>query len=230
MPPAELKSSRYDVLSDPESMFRNKVFIEEAQKYPRVLECGCSNGFLSRLISAHGSRVVGIEIDHEAAAQARHVCARVLCLDLNDNHWTKSVQEEFDLVTFGDVLEHLVDPQATLRNARRLLAPGGSVLICLPNIAHWSVRLKLLCGKFEYEPLGILDRTHLRFFTVDTAHRMIQGAGYRVVRFLPIYGGLVKSRLLPMWQGLAGLLPNFFAVQMLFIAQPVPETHGSESI
>ena len=229
MPPADLKSSRYDVTSDPESMFRNKVFIEEAQKYPRVLECGCSNGFLSRLISARGSRVVGIEIDREAAEQARRVCARVLCLDLNDDDWTKSIQEEFDLVTFGDVLEHLVDPQATLRNARRLLAPGGSVLICLPNVAHWSMRLKLLRGKFEYEPLGILAHTHLRFFTVHTARTMLQGAGYRVVRFLPIYGGLVKSRLLPMWQELAAWLPNLLAVQMLFLAQPVPETHASES-
>lgn len=225
---ATLKSKRYDVTPAPENFIRNKLFVDEAKKYPRVLECGCSNGFLSRLITAGGSRVVGLEIDPEAAEEARRSCARVLSIDLNDSSWTKSVGEQFDLVTFGDVLEHLVDPQAVLRQAQQLLAPGGRVLICLPNIAHWRIRLRLLRGKFEYEPMGIMDYTHLRFFTVATARKMIQGAGYRVVRFQAIYGGLVTSRLLPVWQKLASWFSGALAIQMMFVVEPLPEPHATE--
>jgi 2-polyprenyl-3-methyl-5-hydroxy-6-metoxy-1,4-benzoquinol methylase len=226
---ATLKSTRYDVTPAPESFIRNKLFVDEAKKYSRVLECGCSNGFLSKLISAGGSRVVGLDIDSEAAEQARPFCARVLSLDLNENGWTKIVGEQFDLVTFGDVLEHLVHPQAALREAMKILAPGGRVLICLPNIAHWSMRLKLLRGHFEYEPLGLLDFTHLRFFTVATAKKMIEDAGYKIVRFQPVYGGMVKSRLLPLWQKLAGWLPNSLAIQMIFVAEPLSEFHADKA-
>jgi 2-polyprenyl-3-methyl-5-hydroxy-6-metoxy-1,4-benzoquinol methylase len=225
---ATLKSSRYDVTPAPESFIRNKLFVDEAKKYSRVLECGCSNGFLSKLISAGGSRVVGLDIDGEATEQARPFCARVLSLDLNENGWTKDVGEQFDLVTFGDVLEHLVHPQIALREAMQILAPGGRVLICLPNIAHWSMRLKLLRGHFEYEPLGLLDFTHLRFFTVSTAKKMIEDAGYKIVRFQPVYGGMVKSRLLPLWQKLAGWLPNALAIQMIFVAEPLSEFHADK--
>ncbi len=73
--------------------------------------------------------------------------------------------EQFDLVTYGDVLEHLLEPQDVLRETRNLLAPGGRVLISLPNIAFWTMRVKLLMGRFEYESMGLLDYTHLRFFT-----------------------------------------------------------------
>jgi 2-polyprenyl-3-methyl-5-hydroxy-6-metoxy-1,4-benzoquinol methylase len=224
---AALKSSRYDVTPDPEDFIRNRLFVDEAKKYPRVLECGCSNGFLSRLIAAGGSRVVGLEIDPEAAEEARRSCARVLSIDLNDSGWTKSVGEQFDLVTFGDVLEHLVDPQAVLRQAQQLLAPGGRVLICLPNIAFWTMRIKLLLGRWEYQSMGLLDYTHLRFFTYDTARKMIQAAGFNVLRFDPILGDRFTKHFRPVWQRMGDAFPNLLAFQMLFLVEPTSETHES---
>jgi 2-polyprenyl-3-methyl-5-hydroxy-6-metoxy-1,4-benzoquinol methylase len=224
---ATLKSSRYEISTNGDRFSRNHLFIEEARKYRSVLECGCSTGFLSRQIAEGGSRVVGIEIDTEAAEKARQFCARVLSLDLTRPGWSKSIGEQFELVTYGDVLEHLLEPQAVLRETKDVLAPGGRVLISLPNIAYWTMRIKLLLGKFEYESMGLLDYTHLRFFTFHTGRKMIEQAGYRIVHFHPVMGGRFTSHFRPMWQRLTNLFPNSLAFQMLFLVEPVAETHDS---
>lgn len=223
---ATLKSSRYEISNNGDRFSRNHLFIEEARKYRSILECGCSTGFLSRQLAA-GARVVGIEIDTEAAEKARQFCARVLSLDLNRPDWSNAVSERFDLVTYGDVLEHLLEPQAVLRETRNVLAPGGRVLISLPNIAYWTMRVKLLMGRFEYESMGLLDYTHLRFFTFHTACKMIEQAGYRIVRFHPVMGGRVTGHFRPMWQRLTNLFPNSMAFQMLFLVEPVADTDES---
>jgi 2-polyprenyl-3-methyl-5-hydroxy-6-metoxy-1,4-benzoquinol methylase len=219
---ATLKSSRYEISINGDRFSRNHLFIEEARKYRSVLECGCSTGFISRHLAAAGTRVVGIEIDTEAAEEARQFCARVLSLDLNRPDWSKDLGERFDLVTYGDVLEHLLEPQAVLRETKNVLAPGGRVFISLPNIAYWTMRAKLLLGRFEYESMGLLDYTHLRFFTFHTARKMIEQAGYRIVRFHPVMGSRFTSHFRPMWQRLTNLFLNSLALQMLFLAEPMP--------
>ena len=224
---ATLKSSRYEISSKRDRFSRDHLFIEEARKYRSILECGCSTGFLSRQLAAGGSRVVGIEIDSEAADQARQFCARVLSLDLNLPDWSKAVGEQFDLVTYGDVLEHLLDPQAVLHETKNVLGPGGRVLISLPNIAYWTMRVKLLLGRFEYESMGLLDYTHLRFFTVQTARKLIEQAGYRIVHFHPVMGAKFTSHFRPMLQRLTNLFPNSLAFQMLFLAEPSADAHES---
>ena len=225
MHPATLKSSRYEIYTNDDRFSRNYVFLEQAKNYRSILECGCSTGFLSRQLAAGGSRVVGIEIDPEAAEKARQFCTRVLSLDLNRPDWSKAVGERFDLVTYGDVLEHLLEPQAVLRETHEVLAPGGRVLISLPNIAFWAVRAKLLMGRFEYENMGLLDYTHLRFFTVPTARKMIEEAGYRIVFFHPVMGARFTGHFRPMWQRLTNLFPNSLAFQMLFLVEPAANTH-----
>jgi hypothetical protein len=84
----------------------------------------------------------------------------------------------FEVIVFGDVLEHLRDPLRVLRQARPLLAPGGSVLISTPNVAHGDVRLALLDGRFRYTKVGILDDTHTRFFTRDSLVQFLHDAGF----------------------------------------------------
>jgi 2-polyprenyl-3-methyl-5-hydroxy-6-metoxy-1,4-benzoquinol methylase len=224
---ANLKSSRYEISTNRDRFSRDHLFIEEAKKYRNILECGCSTGFLSRQLAAGGSHVVGIEIDTEAAEKARQFCVRVLSLDLNRPGWSTALGELFDLVTYGDVLEHLLEPQAVLRETRNVLAPGGRVLISLPNIAYWTMRGKLLMGKFEYASMGLLDYTHLRFFTVHTARNMIEQAGYRIVHFHPVMGAKFTSHFRPILQRLTNWFPNSLAFQMLFVVEPVADTHES---
>ena len=219
---SEMKSTRYRVAPNLDDRFSGThIFVNEARKYPTILECGCSSGFISRLITDDdGPQVVGIEIDPAAAEQARRFCSSVLSCDLNKPGWSGELMgASFDLITFGDVLEHLLDPVRTLREAKQLLKPGGRVLISLPNIAHWTVRAKLLLGRFEYQETGLMDYTHLRFFSAITGRRMIEEAGYKIIFSHPVIGGRLTGHFRAAWQFIANRLPNLIAVQMLYLAE-----------
>lgn len=218
---SQLKSGRYKLTDSFDRFSGTYIFVCEARKYNSVLECGCSSGFISRLISSNGGpKVIGIEIDEEAAERAREVCKLVISSDLNSKGWSNRIDQKFDLITFGDVLEHLIDPLATLREAQCLLNPGGRILISLPNVAHWSIRAKLLLGRFEYKPTGLMDYTHLRFFTTITGTRLIEDAGYTILFRHPVLGGRFTAHFRPAWQRITNTFPNLFAVQMLFLAEP----------
>ena len=109
------------------------------------------------------------------AAQARGKCRELIVGDVADAVVGRS--DRFDAIVFGDVLEHLNDPLAALRLAIASLAPAGLVLVSVPNVAHLFVRLSLLLGRFDYADRGILDRTHLRFFTRRTFLSLLAEAG-----------------------------------------------------
>jgi 2-polyprenyl-3-methyl-5-hydroxy-6-metoxy-1,4-benzoquinol methylase len=211
---ATLKTERYEHALLGEGPNRNRVFVDLAAQGRRILEFGCATGFLSRHLVERGCKVTGVEIDAEAAEKARNWCERVLVADLNRPDWADGLSRDYDTILFGDVLEHLVNPENALRRASEFLVPNGRVIICLPNIAHWTIRASLLMGKFEYTPTGILDVTHLRFFTPKTARKLIEDAGYRVISTHPILGG-----------GKIGgqvrrLFPGLFTKQIIFVAQP----------
>ena len=88
--------------------------------------------------------------------------------------------ERFDVVMFGDVLEHLLDPEAVLVKVVSLLNPDGYVVASIPNVAHASIVLNLMAGEFKYTDLGLLDKTHLRFFTRSSIETMFRESGYRI--------------------------------------------------
>jgi len=163
----------------------------------RVLELGCATGYVSRLLADLGCRVTAIERHPGAAAKAREVCELVLTADLETDDWSRELEEErFDVLLAMDVLEHLRDPAVCLRRAKRHLKPGGRAIVSVPNVAHGSVRLSLLEGRFDYQDLGLLDRTHLRFFTRSSVEELFRDAGYLVTRIqrveAPIFGGEVS--------------------------------------
>ena len=146
----------------------------------RVLDVGCAEGYLARVLAQRGSTVVGLEADPRAAALAREACAVVVVGDAEDPAVRARLAGPFDRILFGDVLEHLRAPDDVLRWAAALLAPDGRIVVSLPNIAHWTGRRELLRGRFPQADHGLFDRTHLRFFTRATAHALVARAGLEV--------------------------------------------------
>ena len=151
-----------------------------AKERPRdVLEVGTATGYLSQEMSNLGCRVTGIEQDLEMAAVATPCCSRMITGDVESIDVASL--ETYDAIIFGDVLEHLKDPRTVLKQFAGLLRPGGKILISLPNVANLWVRLNLLFGRFEYSKVGILDQTHLRFFTLKTAKELVSSCGLDVI-------------------------------------------------
>lgn len=229
------ESSRYEyVIPDydqhPDVYNRNWVLLEWVGTHKRVLELGCSTGFFSKYLSQkRACSVVGVEVDPAAAAEAKKFCNQLLVCDLNSPEWIIGLPHQaFDVILMGDVLEHLIEPQAVLEQIQPLLAPNASIVISLPNIVYWKTRLKILFGRFEYESFGILDHTHLRFYTPKTARQMIEGAGYEIKRFHPVSGGPLGDYARPFWQCLADWFPGFFAGQVLFEAKMPPEIRAAQ--
>ncbi len=147
----------------------------------RVADFGCYTGAMAKVLKERGCYVVGLEIDPQAAALARLVCDRVIETDLDTVRMSEVFENErFDVALFGDVIEHLKDPKRLLIDVREFLNPGGFIVVSVPNVAHASVRLALLKGEFNYEELGILDDTHLKYFTRKTIADLLESAGYVV--------------------------------------------------
>lgn len=166
-------------LSDINNARTKQILLTGTDK--RVIEFGCSTGYVSKVLKQRGCYVVGIEVDPEAAGRAREVCDRVVVGDLDDLDLLSELGgETFDVGLFGEVLEHLKYPQRALIQTRQLLAPGGYVVVSVPNIAHASIRLALLKGEFDYEEMGILDDTHLKYYTRKSIVDLLEGCGFVV--------------------------------------------------
>ena len=152
----------------------------------RALDAGAADGFLAELMTRRGWTVTALECDPIQADRARGKCHEVIVADLAEA--APKLAGPYDAIVYGDVLEHLSDPLPALLSVNRHLAPGGVVIASVPNVAHLWVRLSLLLGRFEYADRGILDRTHLRFFTRRTFTRFLGEAGLEVqeLRVTPV--------------------------------------------
>jgi SAM-dependent methyltransferase len=148
-----------------------------------VLEVGCAAGGFGRQLKARGVREVwGVEVVESAARRAREVLDRVLIGDVAELI-DDLPAAYFDVVLFNDVLEHMVDPYTVLARIKSRIKPGGMVVSSIPNIRYYFVlREFVLHKRWEYEEQGILDKTHLRFFTVTSIRNMYEGLGYEILR------------------------------------------------
>ena len=194
----------------------------------RVLDLGCSDGRLGELLRLAGHTVVGVDVQkHDAVAERLDGFIEA---DLNKG--LPPIDERFDVVVGADVLEHLVDPATLLAGLPDVLAPGGVVLVSVPNFGHWYPRARVMAGRFRYERRGIFDEGHLRFFTPSSFERMARKAGLRVRRRsgsgLPFEvfgrGGPVPARAVKLLgaadrMGLA-ISPVLFSYQLLFELEP----------
>ncbi len=170
-----MSDSPYRFKSDPHSSHAVILRRLGAGHGRSALDVGAADGYLAERLTAQGWQVTALEADPAQAARAQGRCARVVVADLEDA--TVEPEGSFDAIVFGDVLEHLSDPAAVLARMTRALAPGGLVVVSVPNVAHLWVRLNLLLGRWEYQDRGILDRTHLRFFTRRSLGRLLGEAG-----------------------------------------------------
>ena len=144
----------------------------------RVLDVGCSTGYVARALVDNGCTVSGIEYNEAAGEVAKSALQRLVIADLNDVRLEDAfVGETFDSIVFADVLEHLASPADVLRSATALLAENGSIVISIPHVGHGSLRLALLQGRWRYRDTGLLDRTHIHFYTLDGLHELLAEAG-----------------------------------------------------
>lgn len=149
----------------------------------KVLDLGCWTGLLGeKLKKEKNCFVIGVDINEKALELAKKRLDKVFLADL-DNWDIKNGLPNFDYITATDVLEHLKNPEGLLLKVKKYLKDEGRLIISVPNIAFWTIRLKHLLGNFDYENTGILDNTHLRFFTKKTATQMLENCGYIIEKF-----------------------------------------------
>lgn len=145
-------------------------------KGSKVLDIGCSSGYFDDILIKDKKCIVdGIEIDREDADRASKICRSVVVGNVEDEQFPiDSLDGNYDCILFIDVLEHLLDPAATLRKVSKLLSKDGKIIFSIPNMANSSVRLQLLQGNFDYESEGLLDETHLHYYTAHTIDSMVE--------------------------------------------------------
>lgn len=132
-----------------------------------ILDIGCATGYLAKVLKEKNCEIWGIDKDDKVLEVAKKFCKKVYKIDVNNLNHLK-IKKKFDYILVLDVIEHLTYPEICLKELKKILKIGGKIIISTPNIAHLSIRLKLLFGKFEYQKWGILDDTHIRFFTKKT--------------------------------------------------------------
>lgn len=200
----------------------------------KILEIGCATGYFGRFLSKEmGCELTGVEIDCNSAEMAKEYYNELIVGDVEDQPVIGNIKGKYDIILCIAVIEHLKSPPETLKELRRFLKDGGYFIITLPNIAHWKIRLDLLFGKFEYREYGILDKTHLRFFTLKTAKKLIENAELKIEHFsidpdmgMPKINGLIRRIPIigvEILRGFYSLFPGIFGYQFIFKAKRIDE-------
>ena len=193
-----------------------------------ILEVGCSSGYVGATFMAKGHRVTGVELDPDSAAVARNVLSEVHNGAVDD-FFDAHPDRRYDAILLGDVLEHIADPTTTLRRCVTQLAQDGVVAISLPCVTHGSVRAMLLEGRWDYGDYGLLDRTHLRFFSREGMARLLADAGLEIEKLFAVVLGVDDAnreydmKLRPESIAAVEVLANddgFFNFQFVMLARP----------
>jgi 2-polyprenyl-3-methyl-5-hydroxy-6-metoxy-1,4-benzoquinol methylase len=154
----------------------------------KILDIGCATGYIAEYLQNYKNcSVVGIEINPEQAQLAKRACLEVFAGSIEDFQIQNQIDEYvekrdlFDCVYMSEVIEHLVDPWKILTFIPRWLAENGCLIITTCNVAHWLMRKELMKGRWRYQEYGLLDKTHLRFFTYETFRQMLLDNQYQII-------------------------------------------------
>jgi predicted TPR repeat methyltransferase len=212
----------------------HRILIELIRRHARrggvLLDLGAAGGELGSAVRDHFDRTIGFEYNVDCVGQLAGRFDQIVIADLEK---VKSLPRNVRAIVLADVIEHLRDPATALKLVRRALADDGHMFVSVPNIANITVRLGLLFGVFEYRDRGILDYTHLRFYTMRTIKREVENAGFHIEeirgssvpirliagKYTPEFLLRIGERLLTwltrLWRGL-------FAYQIILVAVPKP--------
>lgn len=202
----------------------DRLAVESIPQGSNVLEIGCADGFMGEyLIKSKDCAVIGIEKRKEEVKIAQQRLTRVILGDIEDKEKLESILKEikdkkFDVILATSIIEHLVNPSRFIDIAKNFLKKEGIVIVSVPNIVHWSMRLSLLRGQFDYSEYGILDQTHLHFFTLKSIKSYFENNGFKIIKIKIDFvgGGYPKiSRFLGIF------FPKLFAYQILVIAKKI---------
>jgi 2-polyprenyl-3-methyl-5-hydroxy-6-metoxy-1,4-benzoquinol methylase len=192
----------------------------------RILDLGCSSGMLAERLRGLGHQVVGVDVNEIDGVRER--TDYFVRADLNEGI-PSEVGSGFDIVLLADVLEHVLSPGTLITQARDVLSPSGTAIFCVPNMAHWYPRFRATLGMFDYDQRGILDATHVRFFTRRSLVKLIERRDFAIQRIEPV--GLPldalgiesnKARTLRLTDRLlSNVWPTMFGYQFIVEATPV---------
>ncbi|MBU3957243.1 class I SAM-dependent methyltransferase [Patescibacteria group bacterium] len=204
----EIKENLEEYQFDPSSHSPNVKILNLIKSGKKVLDVGCASGYLAARLVKKKCQVFGIEIDKKAAQKASKHCQKVINDDVELIDKLPFPQNFFDIVVLSDILEHLKRPDLVLIKLKKYLADDGVIIASIPNVARIEIRLKLALGRFDYQESGILKRDHLRFFTLSSAKKMFQEAGFKITKIEPTgLGSRVR------------IFPTLFAFQFIIVAQ-----------
>jgi len=191
-----------------------------------VLDCGCGAGDNAQLLRCKGWNVTGITLSPAEKELASETCSAVWVHDL-EKGLPSDLAGPFDLVVLSHILEHLRCPEVILSELRRVLRPGGCIAVAVPNVLNWYQRVQFLVGRFEYAEQGIMDSTHVRFYTLSSARRLLESCGWEVFKekaagsILP-WGKLrrIVPRVPEFIDAVAcRIRPGLFGRQLLYVAR-----------
>lgn len=210
---------------DPGKFNTHWLLLNEVPEKTQVLEIGTASGYMGEyLIKEKNCEVWGVEPVSELYEDAKNFGYTQLFKATVEEFLLQPelVGKQFDIIFLGDVLEHMVHPEKVLRELKELLKPDGRFVISLPNVAHYSIRWQLLMGRWDMQDGGIMDRTHLKFFTLKTMKELVEASGLVLEKARPSNGSFERfgiNKLFGIGKKLFFLWPTFFAIQFVLVAK-----------
>jgi 2-polyprenyl-3-methyl-5-hydroxy-6-metoxy-1,4-benzoquinol methylase len=193
----------------------------------RILDLGCGRGGNARLLKARGQSVDGVTLSASEAGEAAPYCTNVYVHDLETGLPPMPAGQLYDAVICSHVLEHIAYPDRMLADIHARLAPSGVLIVALPNLMLWKSRLRLLLGKFEYTDSGLMDRTHIRWYSFASARRLLERHGFTILEAAvdgglplgPLRRVLPRRLLAPIDRAACRAAPGLLGYEMLYVAR-----------
>ncbi len=205
----------------------HRLAIDLIDNNAKVLDIGCATGYFAKELSKKNCETWGVDCDEVAVKKASKYCKKVIARNVDEVKTLPFPKNYFDYVIILDVIEHLLHPENILEIIKPYLKEDGKIIVSVPNIAHASIRWMLAKGEFEYTSTGILDKTHLHFYTKKSFEEILKKAKYKILKLSPTNGMCkvpflykITDRLPASWQyKIACSQPTLFGFQFIALAK-----------